>query len=316
MPYIAHAGIQLKDDYPNYKKNEWYDIKKKGDIEYKWRLCDDLTYDVIAGMFFDKQAALDCAKQIYVALFYDLFNSGISVNDAGCRNYEPLLYSEHLDGDYESWLANEEYFFRNKKKIGGSKTGPGVFEVDKDIEEYAEYPFFDISCRVSWEDGRLDFENVDKKLFTYSREAQGLLDTVAVADSVSDFGLRMTLYCGLLEHLSENAQKEPEVLLVLDDLIKHVDESMLSSEKKRSLVNYLSFGKDQSAHQKIKTLCRKFAKDEYCEYKTDSIINKAYSARSDYAHGNKEKYCMEAEYIKLVVLDVIKNYLQEKERMP
>jgi hypothetical protein len=315
MPYIAHAGIQLKDDYPKYNKNEWHFIKRVGEIEYKWRLCDDLTYDLIAGLFDDRKAALDCAKQLYVALFYDLFSHGFSVNDAGCSHYEPFLYSEQFDGDYGTWLANEEFFYRSKKKRGGSKTGPGVFEADNNIEEYAEYPFFHVSFGVLWEDGSLDFESKNERVFTYTKEAQSLLNTVATADSVSDFGLQMTLYCGLLEHLSDAAQKEPEVLQVLDQLIVSVNQFALSLEQKKALQNYLSQGKEQSSRQKIKLLCKKYAKPVYSQYKTDSIINKAYGARSVYSHGNKEHYNNEAAYIKLVALDVIKNYLLEKERV-
>jgi hypothetical protein len=313
MPYIAHAGIKLKDGYSNIKKDEWHFIKTINDIEYRWRLTDDSVYDVIAGLFSDRIAALDCAKQLYVALLYDLLRAGFSIEDAGCRFYEPMLYVEEFDGNRDSWLANEEFFFWNKKKQGAGRTGPGVFEVENDIEEFAEYKFFDISVKKSWGDAKLDFESIDTYLFKYSREAQGLLNTVVVADSILDFGLQMTLYCGLLEHLAENAQKEPEVLQVLDQLINNVEESSLSLEQKQSLQNFLTEGKRQSSRKRIKALCQKYAKPMYNTYSTESIIGKAYSARSAYSHGNTGGYSDEARYIKFAVLDVIKNYLREKE---
>ena len=313
MPYIAHAGIKLKDDYPNIKKNEWHFIKTINEIEYRWRLADDSTYDVIAGLFFDRKAALDCAKQLYVALLYDLLSAGFSIEDAGCDSYEPMLYVKELDGAYDSWLANEEYFFWNKKKQGAGRTGPGVFEAENGIEEFAEYDFFDMSVKKSWSDAKLDFESVDTYLFEYSEETQQLLNTVVVADSVFDFGLRMTLYCGLLEHLAEDAQKEPEVLQVLDQLIKNVEESALSLEQKQSIQNFLTEGKRQSSRKRIKALCQKYAKSMYHKYSTDKIVSKAYDARSAYSHGNTGGYSDEARYIKFVILDVVKNYLQEKE---
>lgn len=313
MPYIAHAGIKLKDNYPNVRKNEWHFIKTINDIEYKWRLADDSTYDVIAGLFFDRKAALDCAKQLYVALLYDFLKAGASIEDAGCDSYEPMLYVEELDGDHEKWLANEEYFFQNKKKQGAGRTGPGVFEAENNIEEFAEYEFFHMSVKISWGDAKLDFESADTYLFEYSEETQQLLNTLVVADSVHDFGLRMTLYCGLLEHLAEDTQKEPEVLQVIDQLIKKVKESSLSLKQKQSLKGYLDKGKEQSSSKRIKALCQQYAKSEYYIYKTDSIINKAYKERSAYSHGNTGGYSDEASFIKFVTLDVVKNYLQEKE---
>lgn len=313
MPYIAHAGINLKDDYSNIKKDEWHFIKTINEIEYKWRLTHDSTYDVIAGLFTDRKAALDCAKQLYVALLYDLLRAGISIEDAGCDLYQPLEYIEELDGDYESWLANEEYFFWDKKKQGAGRTGPGVFEAENGIEEFAEYEFVDMSVKISWSDAKLDFESIDTYLFEYSKETQQLLNTVVVADSIFDFGLQMTLYCGLLEHLAENEQKEPEVLQVLDQLINNVEESSLSLEQKQSLQNFLTEGKRQSSRKRIKALCQKYAKPMYNAYSTESIIGKAYSARSAYSHGNTGGYSDEARYIKFAVLDVIKNYLREEE---
>lgn len=313
MPYIAHAGIQLRDNYSNCQKNEWHFIKSIEGIEYKWRLSDDLTYDVIGGLYSDRKAALDCAKRLYVAVLFDFLRAGISIADAGCESYESSLYVEEIDGDYNEWIENEKYFFCSKEEQGTGKTGPGVFEAENDIEEYADYQFYEASLQISWDGGNLDFENVDTCLFDYTRETQKLLNTVVVADSVLDFGLRMTLYCGLLEHLAGKTQKEPEVLQALDQMIEMVDGLSLTSEQKNSLRHYLDNGKGKSSSQQIKALCRKYAKPEYYRYKTDSIINKAYSARSKYSHGNKCSYSNEAALIKQVVLDVLQSYLKEKD---
>ena len=70
MLYAAHAGILLNENLGLYQKDVWYPIKSVDDIEYRWRLTENLLLEVLAGTFCDKRAALICAKNMYVSLLY------------------------------------------------------------------------------------------------------------------------------------------------------------------------------------------------------------------------------------------------------
>ena len=66
MKYIAHAGVKLKCGVTTYKNNEWHYIKTIDGVEYRWRWCDNRTYEVIAGLFGNQHDALVCAKKIWL----------------------------------------------------------------------------------------------------------------------------------------------------------------------------------------------------------------------------------------------------------
>ncbi len=50
---------------PIYEKNIWHHIKKIDGIEYRWRLLKNLTYEVIAVVFEDKNLIAKYAKIRY-----------------------------------------------------------------------------------------------------------------------------------------------------------------------------------------------------------------------------------------------------------
>ena len=166
MPYVAHAGVQLSIDTDSYEKGKWYFIKKTNDIEYRWRLSKDLTYDVIGGVFDDKHKALQRAKQMYVTLFYTLMSCGITLCNAGCEFYESRFFDKERDNSLEEFQNNELFFFWDKKHQGG-RLGPGVFEVDNSIEEFNDYKFVTVKIGAFRYDTALEFDNVNDYIFVH-----------------------------------------------------------------------------------------------------------------------------------------------------
>ena len=314
MPYVAHAGIQLSIDTSSYEKGKWYYIKTVDDIEYRWRFSKDLTFDVVAGVFDDKHKALHCAKQIYVTLFYTFVKGGFPIHDAGCSYYESRFFDKERDISEENYQNNELFFFWDKK-YQGPTLGPGVFEVNSAIDEFDDYGLFSVKFGVPSYETDFDFSNVDDFLFVYCREAQDFFNTFLLAENTFDIGMQMTIYCGFLEHLSDSSLKEPAVLTIIDELIDHIDKSELVKKQKDSLKNYLSLGKYVSARKKCLDLCEKYAKTCYGRFSCKKIIDEAYSIRSAFSHGancnSLDVKC--SRYIKYVILDVILNYMRERE---
>ena len=311
MSYIAHAGIKLANDECPKEKDTWHFIKQCEGIQYRWKFSKNHTYHVIAGVFDDPHIALKCAKQLYVTLFYSFVKGGFQIADAGCLVYEGRIFKDD-DITVTGYEGDEKYFFWNKRYRGG-ELGPGVFEVEDSIDEFDEYPFFSVKISVT-QDSDLSFSNVDEYNFTYCREAQRLFNTILLADNTYEYGMKMTIYCGLLEHLSENKDKEEDVINVIEELISNVKNTTLSKEKKDSLIGFLNTGRKVSAKQKCLTLCEKYAKRMYGGYSCKKVLDGAYSIRSAFSHGDDCEviYSESATYIKLVVLDVIKNYMIEK----
>ncbi len=141
----------------------------------------------------------------------------------------------------------------------------------------------------------------------------------SLADLAFDFGLKMTLLCGLLEKIADvngKQYKELEVVEEINQLIQHVKESKLKDEQRNSLINGLDGLKEKSAREKCRLLCKKYAKPQYGKCDTRTIVNSAYSIRSAYSHGNEKTdwFSSPALYMKYVVLDVLKGYMQSVER--
>ena len=208
MPYVAYAAVKLGVDFFDYKKDEWHFIKQIEGIEYRWRLTNNLEYEVVAGLYSDRFDALRCAKQIYVALLYSLYKKDISIKNAGCSSYCKRLYhGKQEDGNERDFFDNEEFFFSTKNNQG-PYLGPGVCEVDSSIEEFLEY--FDIRLTIGEAIIKTDLniDNIDEHFFLYSEIAQQYLFTYSCADMAFDFGLKMTMLCGLLEKIAEDKGKQ------------------------------------------------------------------------------------------------------------
>ncbi len=313
MKYIAHAGVKLKNGVTDYANYDWNYIKTTDGIEYRWRLGKDRTYEVIAGLFDEKSDALIIAKTMYITLLYSLLKGGFSLANAGCSTYEPRFFDKERDIDYASFLRTESFFFWNKKLSGG-RYGPGVYEVEDSFEEFEEYKFFNFKLSVSY-DSDLSFDNVDEHVFVYNRKAQELMNSIVVADAEMDYGMKMTIYCSILEHLSENEKKSEAVQLEIDNLVKSVDESQLIPDEKSQLISYLKLGKELSARQKCWKLISKYAAAQYGQHSAKDILSEAYSIRSAFSHGDNidSDRIKSSHYIKYMALDVIKGYMRELE---
>lgn len=315
MPYVAHAGVILSDDYSVYEKDKWYLLSPKNGLHFYRRIDKNNLYEIACELFTDKEVALRAAKNIYTTMLYNLLWKGIHIADGGCDCYEKRLYNPDIDSDITEFA--ESSFFWTPVHIGGG-IGVDVYEVPNSFDEF-DAIYKNRSLRLSFstrcDSLDLEFDNYDTSPFLYDKESQGLLNTVLQADSVFDIGLQMTLYCGLLEHLAPENDKKPEVIAVIDQLIEQVKDSILRDDQKASLTNYLNIGKKESARKRCLMLCNLYAKGRYGKYKTKDIFEDAYSIRSAYSHGANcsNRYSGPAPYIKLVVLDVIKGYMKARQ---
>ena len=158
---------------------------------------------------------------------------------------------------------------------------------------------------------------MDEYIFTYSRTSQKLLHSVILAEKASDYGMKMTIYCGILEQLSEDGYKNEAVINKINDFINDVDTSGLDSTEKEQLKSFLNSGKKKSSRQKCKELIKKYAHPKYGQYESERIFSDAYGLRSTFSHGDEIKVFTEnaSRYIKYVVLDVIKGYIRAKENL-
>jgi len=239
LPYVAHAAIALSYDATSYEKDKWYRIKEADHIEFRWRLSSSLLYEVIAGTFEEKISALQCAKQMYVTLLYSALSKQLPIQNAGCDIYESRFFDPSYDIDYCSYIDNESFFFWNQHYKGGL-LGPGVYEVENSIDDFDKCSFISMTVSASSPDIKLDLNNIDDYIFTYNRETQQLLSTVVMADNVCDYGMQMTMYCGLLEHLSENGYKDAQVISEIERLVDYVKCSELSDAQKSQIINPLT----------------------------------------------------------------------------
>ncbi|MHC1785769.1 MAG: hypothetical protein AB9880_01725 [Christensenellales bacterium] len=314
MPYVAHAGVQLLLAPLAYEINTWYHIKTIGDTDYRWRLSGSMFCEVVAGTFTDKYEALKCAKQIYVTLIYSLLRGQHAIVDAGCDFYETRLFHTELDGSIDEYSEREAFFFWNRRHTGKT-TGPAVYEVESTIDDFCTYRFLHATIRSLPNRRKLDFQHIDETIFTYCREAQQLLSSVVLADQTNDDGMKMTLYCSLLEHISDDVCKGEGVITEIDALIHHVMCSDLSDNNKAQMRSFLNTGKNISSRQKCRSMVYRHAKRNYLEYTPMQIFDAAYSVRNMFAHGQVDSYdkhpascCM-----KFVVLDIIAGYFAAKE---
>ena len=315
MKYIAHVAIRLSNEIPDCQKEEWSCIGRNNDIEYRWRFCHDLTYEVICGLYSNKYAALYKAKQMYVSLLYWMLRDGISIEEAGCEEYYPRFFNEKLDGTLEEYLDKELFFFWSKDNPGG-RLGPGVYEVSESMDEFSEYNLNEINWSVTLGNVDLGLHTIDEYIFMYSKEAQEYLKTVILAEKATNLGMKMTIYCGLLEHLSEDGYKEPAVIEQIDRLIQIVHDSSLPMKDKNTLQTYLGNGKRLSARQKCISLCEKYCRRSYRGYSAKQVFEDAYSLRSKFSHGGtgSSVKLRPALFMKHVVLDIIREIMLEKER--
>ena len=155
--------------------------------------------------------------------------------------------------------------------------------------------------------------NLCNYYFEYNPETHSILRTILIADNVMDPGLRMTLYCGILERLVGESFKDDDVLLEIDDLIEHVNASELSDVKKEQLCNYLNNGRKESSRGKIRALCKQYGKESYGGHKSKKMIDVAYGLRSGFSHDGfiEHDYSSEAFHMKWLVLDVLCGYLKD-----
>lgn len=314
MPYIAHSAVILHDNYRCYQKNVWQTVYDQDGLEIRWRISDGKKYEAAAGMFADKWIALRMAKNLYVAMTIQLLRRDIHMDKSALEFYGSHMANESY-GDHENEIPECLFIWDEHNRGGG--LGIDVYEAES-IDEI-DSRMSHLSVSVTQECDRDDLSKIDlcNSYFDYNQEAHSLLNTILIADNVMDPGLRMTLYCGILERLAGESFKNEVVIAEIDQLIKHVDESELSDDQKRQLRGFLESGKKESAKGKIRVLCRKYGKELYGGHKPKKMIDVAYGLRSDFSHdGFKEHdYSSEAFHMKWLVLDVLCGYLKDHQNL-
>ena len=314
MKYIAHAGIKVDTELSSFEKENWYSIKNVNGIEYRWRFTQDFICDVIAGPFSDKATALTCAKRMFVSMFYLLEGSQFAIiNDAGCGIYEPRFFDAETDVSEDLFLSTEGYFFFDKR-YKSFHLGPGVYEVESEMSEVLNNKCLEATWYLSY-DNELDVSRVDEYLFTYCKEACEYLNGIILADKIISIGLQTNIYCAIIESFSKKSEKSKDFLDVIDKMYELASKAQLENDEKQALLNDLDAGRFEGARKSCYLVCEKYARKKYGIYECKRIISDAYSVRSQFSHGAKEKkhYPDSIKYLKIVVLDVLKNYFREKE---
>lgn len=316
MPFIAYVGVKLKYDFGFYEKDKWYPLKTIHGIQYQWRFTSDFKYEVVCGTFAKKEHAEIVAKYTFTTVLYNLLRKDFAIDDDCCRLWGDEFYREEIDGDYGRFIDNL-FLFEERNKVY-RQTNVFVVPVEHSLDDFKGLSFSSNEGTTIVIDDELSFDNYDKSFFQYCKEGQQLYHTIIMADNTKNLGIKMTLYCGILEHLVKDYEKDQAIIEEIDELIKHVEESDLSRDQKQSLKGRLNDAKKVSSRQKCRDFVKKYGREKYGNYTGNQIINSAYDIRSAFSHGSNcdNMYDTPAEYMKAVVLEVINNYMHEKDVRP
>lgn len=318
--YIAHAGLQFDRDFDIFNKNQWLKIESDLFENLYYRICNNGYIEIVSGPYDDARMALIIAKKIYIQLLYWAIGfAQYPIQSAG-EDTNTRFYNPNYDlCPLEDFYKYEMYLFWNKKMQGG-KFGPGVFEVEKSLWEIDEYDGYRFEVRL----GKLTvgpsknfvIEKVKDDLFVYDKKYQHILSNLVAATQCYDIGLKMTCYCCILEQMGENELKDEAVVREYDSLIKIVQaDSAMQKDIKQQVINTLKAGKYISIRKKCLKVIEKYAEKEYSCYKSKDIFDEAYNIRSNFVHGKdtSDFYEGKAIYMLFLMLDVVKNYIREKQ---
>lgn len=318
--YIAHAGLQFDRDIEIYNKNQWLKIESESFENLYYRICNNGYIEMVSGLYDEPRTALIIAKKIYIQLLYWAIGfAQYPIQSAG-EDTNPRFYDPNYElYSLEDFYEQEMYLFWSKKLQGG-RFGPGVLEVDKSIWEIDEYEGYKLDVHI----GKLTvgpsknfvIDKIEDDLFVYDKEYREFLSNLVAATQWHDIGVKMTCYCCILEQLGENELKDEAVVREYDSLIKIVhDDCAIKQDVKQQIIGTLKAGKYISIRKKCLKVVEKYAKKEYSGYKSKDIFTEAYDIRSNFVHGNDTSYFYEgkARYMLFLMLDVVKNYIREKQ---
>ena len=318
MAYLAHIGFKMNSQFNYYDWNQWETIDQKGSIILRKRLKDGDILEYVAGMFDDKWDALKYGKQLYVSIFLQLLRKDIHIDDAGCETYYRRM-SHPMDHDAEDELPECLFIWRRNHRGGG--IGLDVYEAESLDQVDERVSDMEISIQAVTDEDLLKIDEKSKPVFDYTERTQSFIRTLFFADNAPDVGLQMTLFTGILEKIVEEIEKEnplkrtKEEINVMDQLIRTVLAMDIDETIKNGIAQYLERYEHMSITNKLVWLCSKYGKPKYGKHPSETIIKKAYKIRSSFSHvGNKKlDYSSPAFYIKWLVIDVVCNYLSEKQ---
>ena len=328
MKYAAVIRIGLGTGILSDPSDEsWHMIEFDNEYKHEWRFNKSGDFDVVVGLFEDAKQALKYAKKLYISVLYMILHTGLSIKVSGCEEYGDPFHKDDegpfirnvIDSFRSNYIGDEPFFIWGLQDHGVDY-GIGIYEVVNTIEECKKRAFdfgHTIGTFKTPQAQFLDFfkiEELKNNLFSFSEKSQEILFTLLNASTFQNLGMEMTIYCGILEHLAPTEKKSEEEQKLIDELVAIIKSSDLDSEKKSQMASFLETGRTQSSRQRCKNLANKYCKENYGGYKTSKIIGAAYSIRSKYSHGETNIYYIkEAEFMKCVVMDVIRGMFSEDE---
>ena len=296
MKYVVL--IQIFHNLKISKTDEkWHIIKEENGITYKWRLFAK-RYQLLSGEYADIEHAKTDANRLYVSTFYNFYDKLQNTSYCGSMG---MMYKEC----YNDLLLS----------IKDSNSPIAIYEINE-MSEIENMKM--LSCKVFVKNdyySYFDFNNLfSREFFDYSEESHPYLYALNLAFNVDDFGLKMTLLCGILERLAKDEYKSESVIKEINRLISLIDKTKLRDDDYEKLKNYMYGGKKKSSSQKCLGLIDKYAPNfEIKSYSAYEILKKAYSIRSSYSHGNNPGFDEKASYMSGLVLQIIKEYFKQQQ---
>lgn len=318
--YIARIKIKLKEEYDNiyYEKNKWMECFMYKDKICKWRFKENGIIDFIIGNYENKHEALKDGKILYFNILYEIHRSKWKFI-LGESNYITNMYHENNEYTSREFMENEEWFFNNKKR-SSDFLGLGIYEIEKNIEEYDEYGKIS-ACNVTIisKEPFAFLDNISKMDYNckYSKSCQKIFNLVRMSEE-SDVETTILLLCQALETMGEDKDKEMKEIELIKKLIKIARESEIDDNQKNSLISFLESGKKISSRKKCENLINKYSKYDYTQFDKKKIFKEAYDLRSKIIHGDEidESNAHEISYyLKYLVLDILKEWSKEKNKM-
>lgn len=314
--YIVRIKIELEENNEDeyYEKEKWFELFEYKDKKCSWRIKKNGEIDFILGNYEDRYEALADGKILYFNILYEVHRSDCRFK-LGEANYMTKMYHEDRGYTLEEFIGNEEWFF-NTKEDSSNFLGLGVYEIDKEIDEYDEYEKILMREITVVTDEPFPFLEKIKKMdanYKYSKKSQEIFNLIRLAEQ-ADKKTAILLLCQALETMGENKKRPQKEINVLDECINLIDKSDLTNQQKEPLKNMLSRAKSISNKNKSKNLIGKYSLYEYKQFDKMKIFNEAYRIRGKITHGEKVDYidafrC--GRYLKIMVLDILKEWSKD-----
>ena len=314
--YIARIKIKLEENNEDkyYEKEKWFELFEYKDKKCRWRIKKNGEIDFILGNYEDRYEALADGKILYFNILYEIHRNNWQFK-LGEANYITKMYHEDRGYTLEEFMRNEEWFF-NTKKDSADFLGLGVYEIDKEIDEYDEYKKMLIGEITTITEKTFSFLEKIKKMdinYKYSKKSQEIFNIVRLSEN-ADKKTRILLLCQALETMGENKKRTQEEINVLEQCINLIDKSSLTKNQKDPIKNMLKQSKNISSKNKCKNIIEEYCLYDYKQFDKMKVFNDAYTIRGKIIHGeeledNTDFSC--SCYLKKMVIDILKEWTKD-----